>query len=104
MKTHYGPARSFHENVLLINVFSIFNALTPHSCDTFQEALFHKATTANKTTLQPESLMMLLAYTDDDIKMVSPINNVYKILYVIIILALTKMHMPLTLSMAEAIE
>jgi hypothetical protein len=108
----YGPSRTALENTPLINAFNVFDALTPHSRDAFQQALIHKVAT-DKAKMRPDPLTAststssaapALAYTDDDVKMVTSIDDVYEIPRVIINLALAKMHMPLTLLTAEAME
>jgi hypothetical protein len=111
-RVRYGPSRLFHENAPLVNAFSAFDALTPHSRDAFHQALNRKVG-ADKATSQHEAPTIsannatatpALAYTDDDVKMVSSIDDVYEIPRVIINLALAKMHVPLTLLTAEAME
>jgi len=108
----YGPSRPSLDNAPLINAFNVFDALTPHSRDAFQQALVRKVA-ADKAKSQPKPptasvnsnlAAPALAYNDDDVKMVTSIDDVYEIPRVIINLALAKMHVPLTLLTAEAME
>ncbi|KAG1750608.1 uncharacterized protein EDB91DRAFT_698514 [Suillus paluster] len=104
--------RPIDTNRPLINAFSVVNALTPHSRDAFNAIMIGKQQGSTGTTIpdppttsaSSASSSTQLAYMDDDVVMVSSIDDVYEIPRVVINLALARMHVPLTLLTAEAIE
>lgn len=101
-------ARPINTNTPMINLFRDYNALTPGPHAGFERLFANAMATAR--TAQPAVVSSALvipippAYSDADVKLFSSFDNVFEILRVIINLANSHIHVPLTLLTQSAFE
>jgi hypothetical protein len=91
-------------NTLLINLVRDFNALTPASRAVAKAIVGGVATSTAPATQGTAATSSSRAYSDADMKIASSIDNVYEIPQVVISLAVSGLHVPLTLLTASTIE